>query len=182
MSSTLSSDNSLIARLCQHDTQALGMFYDRYGTLVYTLALRITGNHADAEAVSLDVFQMCWQSAATFRGNNVAAWVISITRHYALRALHACDDQVIASIGIYELEHTLTVSESTDGSVDAETMRTALSVLPIEQREAIELAYYSGLRSTTIATRLGRPSNMVKTYLRQALQVLYAQVRVNTKE
>lgn len=174
------SDSSLIDQLCQQDRQALGVLYDRYGTLVYTLALRITGNRAVAEAVSMDVFQTCWQSADMFRGSDVAAWLIGTTRQYALRALRLSVVKATASTGMRE--HTLTESKCVDGHADVPTMRAALSAIPIEQREAIEMAYYDGLSSTTIAVRLGEPLSVVKAYLRRGLQALHMHIRVGPNE
>lgn len=66
-SDTLSSDSILMAQLCQQDRQALGVLYDRYGTLVYTLALRMTGNRAAAEAVAWTYFRSAGNPQIPFK-------------------------------------------------------------------------------------------------------------------
>ena len=45
----------LIRRVAQGDQQALAAFYDATSTLVYGLAMRMLGNTATAEEVTLDV-------------------------------------------------------------------------------------------------------------------------------
>ena len=51
-------------------------------------------------------------------------------------------------------------------------MRAALSSLPTEQREVIELAYFDGLAQSEIAARTGQPLGTVKTRVRLAMQKL----------
>jgi RNA polymerase sigma-70 factor (ECF subfamily) len=48
------------------DQQALGTFYDATSALVYGLALRILGNAAAAEDVTLDVYMQVWRQAAVY--------------------------------------------------------------------------------------------------------------------
>jgi RNA polymerase sigma-70 factor, ECF subfamily len=47
-----------------------------------------------------------------------------------------------------------------------EIVRAALDNLPPEQREVIELSYYSGFTQTEIAARLGQPLGTIKTRTR----------------
>jgi RNA polymerase sigma-70 factor (ECF subfamily) len=51
-------------------------------------------------------------------------------------------------------------------------VRAALSELPAEQREALELGYFSGLSQSEIAQRTGQPLGTVKTRMRLAIQKL----------
>jgi DNA-directed RNA polymerase specialized sigma24 family protein len=63
----LPSDHTLIAQICQGQEAALALLYDRYGRLLYTIALRITGDRSTSEEVIQDVFQGVWQSAEGFQ-------------------------------------------------------------------------------------------------------------------
>src|SRR4028118_443280 len=73
-------DEELLALIAQRESEALGALYDRYGRLVYTVALRITGDRETAEEVTQDVFQNVWQSAAGFQSasGSATAWLMGI--------------------------------------------------------------------------------------------------------
>jgi RNA polymerase sigma-70 factor (ECF subfamily) len=60
-----------------------------------------------------------------------------------------------------------------DGELDlreqGRLLREALSVLTRDERQAIEMAYFSGLTYVEVATRLQRPLGTIKTRIRSAL-------------
>lgn len=92
LSATLSrdrtvSDIQLLIAIADCDGQALGQFYDRHGGLVYTVALHLTHNPAQAEEIVLDVFDAVWHYAHTFQSqHDVRPWLAGITRHRAMTA------------------------------------------------------------------------------------------------
>ena len=62
-----------------------------------------------------------------------------------------------------------------DAMVTMETgliVRAALAELPLEQRQAIELAYFRGLSQSEIAERTGQPLGTIKTRVRLAMAKL----------
>ncbi len=74
--------------MTQSDEQALGALYDRYGRLVYSLALHITGDLAIAEEVTQDVFQRVWTAADAFRAGCLEqGWIIALTQRQAKAVL-----------------------------------------------------------------------------------------------
>jgi RNA polymerase sigma-70 factor (ECF subfamily) len=56
----------------------------------------------------------------------------------------------------------------------AARVRAAVDTLPLEQREAIVLAYFGGLTFREVAVRLGLPEGTAKSRLRLALGKLSA--------
>jgi RNA polymerase sigma-70 factor (ECF subfamily) len=63
-------------------------------------------------------------------------------------------------------------SEQTEGSELRNHVQAALKDLPSEQREVLELGYFSGLSQTEIADVTGQPLGTVKTRMRLAMQKL----------
>ncbi len=84
-STRVPSDAFLIRQICQRHEPALGILYDRYSRLIYTVALRITGDQSIAEEVVQDVFSAVWKTAESFHADgNVKSWLNGITRHRAI--------------------------------------------------------------------------------------------------
>jgi RNA polymerase sigma-70 factor (ECF subfamily) len=171
------SDELLLLGARRHDEDALGMLYDRYGGLVFTLALRIVGDRDLAEEVMQDAFLRCWNSMDQFDGERgtVASWLMGITRNRAIDVLRGRqhqarlrENQTLPEAGPLEPG----TPDSSDDVVLQQTVGQALAELTDPQRQAIELAYYAGLTQAEVAERLGEPLGTVKTRMRDGLRRL----------
>jgi RNA polymerase sigma-70 factor (ECF subfamily) len=153
----------------RREESALGAIYDRYGRLVYTIALRITGDREAAEEVMQDVFQAVWQGVGSFQpGGSFAAWLTGIARHRAIDLTRSRRYRARARESALE-EYAASDSAAADALVLRTVVQEALHELPPTQREAIELAYYGGLTHVEIAGRLGEPVGTVKSRMRLGL-------------
>jgi RNA polymerase sigma-70 factor (ECF subfamily) len=172
------SDGLLIQAVRQRDERALKALYERYGALVFSLALRKLNDRGLAEEVLQDVFFRCWEQAHTYRpeAGSLAAWLFGITRNRCIdvrrgRQAHARERERD------ELPSPDTLQEP--GRADAAevvalqlTVQAALNELTPPQRQAITLAYYDDLSQSEIARRLGEPLGTVKTRIRAAMERL----------
>lgn len=172
-------DEELLGLIAQGDERALGTLYDRYGRLVYTIAMRITGDRLSAEEITQDVYHIVWQQVGGFRtsAGSVAGWMVGITRHRAIdeiRSRRHKSRQRETPVDEFMLEGLADSSNIEQQVVMREDVQAALGALPAAQRQAIELAYYGGLTSGEIATSLGTSVGTVKTRLRLGLVKLRA--------
>lgn len=172
-------DEELLVLMAQGDQQALGALYDRYGRLVFSIALRIVGDRLSAEEVVQDVFQIVWQQVATFRpaAGSVSGWMVGITRHRGIdeiRSRRHKSRQREVSTDEGPQEALSDSGNLEQQAVNRGDVRAALEGLPSAQRQAIELAYYGGLTCTEIASSLGTSVGTVKTRLRLGLVKLRA--------
>lgn len=160
---------------------ALAALYDASSPLVYGLALRILGERAAADDVTIEVFTQAYRQAGTYdplRGRPLA-WLLTITRSRALDRLRAEARRRRAEAPIEHAAHVPSDEDPIDVTVAGERRRevqTALDALTPDQRQAIELAYYGGLTHTEIAARLRLPLGTVKTRIRAAMTLLRARL------
>jgi RNA polymerase sigma-70 factor (ECF subfamily) len=168
-------DQSALARMARGDQAALAELYDRHARPVYSLALRILRERADAEDVVQDVFAQVWSQAGrydTSRGA-VAAWLLMMARSRAIDRLRARNARPETAADAQVVERLPDAAAPQDLQLlSAEQVRnlvSALNQLPASQRTALELAYYEGLTHVEIADRLSEPLGTVKTRIRQAV-------------
>lgn len=170
---------SILQRIVDRDQAALSALYDRYARIIYSLAYRVLGSPEESEEVVLDVFNQVWRSASNYNPakGKVDTWLFMLTRSRALdrlRALtlaakvtNACEDEAaVLPSQIASAEEEILISERRDRIV------AVLQQLPVEQREAIELAYYKGLTHIQIAATTGKSLGTVKTRIRLGLAKL----------
>jgi RNA polymerase sigma-70 factor (ECF subfamily) len=162
-------DAQLLNRVRGGDQQAMTEIFDRYGRLVYSVALRVLQDPAHAEDVMQDVFFKVWREPQTFlegRGP-LGAWLAVVARNRAIDALRrrkptdAVDDVVLVS--------KTNLASEIERNTMIEKVRGVLNGLPLEQRAPMELAYFEGLSHTEIAAKTGDPLGTVKTRIRTAL-------------
>lgn len=167
-------DRAVLARVAGGDVDALEELYDRYRTMAYSIALRVTGDATLAEDVLQDAFLGAWRHAARYvegRGS-VKTWLLAIVHHRAIDAIRRRRPTTTLPEREDVPPQALTVPDlwgDVAAGLDADAIREALTMLPEPQREAIELAYFGGLTQQEVAARTGTPLGTVKGRMRLGL-------------
>ncbi|MBP7929087.1 MAG: sigma-70 family RNA polymerase sigma factor [Acidimicrobiia bacterium] len=79
------SDETLVAKAQQGDREAMGELLDRHADLIYRLALRITGNPADADDAAQEAMINCVRRIGSFDGRSkFSTWVYRVATNSAL--------------------------------------------------------------------------------------------------
>jgi RNA polymerase sigma-70 factor, ECF subfamily len=168
--------SQLVRELANAQEEAMAELYDRTSAAVFALAVRITGNRADAEEVVIDVYTRLWRNADRYEGDRgaVIGWLLMMTRTASIDKLRqnrtqARQAETPASQG-YEAASSVPSPEAF-AMLEAErqSVREALAALPPEQQEALRLAYYRGLTHVEVAQQLMQPLGTVKTRIRLGL-------------
>jgi RNA polymerase sigma-70 factor (ECF subfamily) len=174
-------DERLVILLAGRDVRALEALYGRYGDYVYSVSLRVVGDAQLAEDIAQEVFLRLWRRPDLFdagRGRFVT-WLLSVARNKAIderrsrgrRFRHENPPGTGAEDVPSAAEDPV---DSALHAVDRVVIQRALGLLPAEQREAIQLAYFGGYTQQEIAEGLKQPLGTVKTRIRLGLQKLRA--------
>jgi RNA polymerase sigma-70 factor (ECF subfamily) len=159
------------------DEIALAVLYDRYGSLIYSLALRIVGDRNLAEHVLQRVFLRCWNGRERYDASAGTApvWLLGMAREIALEVAGAHEITVvgaISSLGQRRAGHGSDGPESGQAAVLRAMVGQALTVVSGRERTAIETAFYGGLTREQIADRLGQSPAAVGLQIRDGLRRL----------
>lgn len=170
----------LMQRLGKGDRQSFAELYDRFSSVLFSIACRVLNNHEAAQDVLQEVFVQIWEKAPLYdpaRGKPLT-WAITLTRNKAIDRLRTTQRR---SRLREDLEKEASAAEQFDDksslaavqSVEQGALvRAALTKLPREQIEALELAFFAGLTQVEIAERLQTPLGTVKARIRRGMMRL----------
>ena len=171
------SDDRILELITASDPEGIAMLYDRYGRLAFTLAFRVLGDQGAAEDVVQEAFLAVWRKGASYQADrgSLRTWVCSIVHHRSLDRLRGKSGKARQDLPIENAAPETSFSDTWDQvaqSLEREQIGRALDELPSEQREAIELAYFSGYSQSEISELLNVPLGTIKGRTRIALRKL----------
>ena len=173
-------DVQVAEQLAAGDVRALEVLYDRYGTLAFSVSVRVLGDPGRAEDVVQEVFLKIWTNAAHFdagRGS-LRTWLLTAVRNRSIDYLRGR--------GAHERsEKELPESAPAAGpgadpwrevslSMERDAVRQAVDSLPPEQKQTVELAYFGGYSYPEIAEMIRVPLSTVKGRMRLGLEKLHS--------
>ena len=167
----------LVQAVAAGDQMALHGLYERAHRVVFTLAMRITGNRETAEEVTLDVFHDVWRRASRYDAaqGSVLAWIMNQARSRAIDRVRFAQRKKRAEPASNE---PVMAAETLDGHdvlvvrQQCQALQAALAVLTPPEKQAIEAAFFSDLTHAEVAAQLKQPLGTVKTRIRSGLHKL----------
>ena len=165
------------------DRDCFRQLHERYAGVLFSAAYQVLNDPAEAEDVLQDVFVQIWDKAKLYdrtRGKPLT-WALTLTRNKSIDRLRSAQRRHRLKD---EVEKETTVSEqrgaggaqaggdSVERVYAGETkvmVRNAVLQLSTEQRQAIEMAFFSGLTQNEIAQRLDEPLGTVKARIRRGM-------------
>jgi RNA polymerase sigma-70 factor (ECF subfamily) len=159
------SDEQVLEAIGRGDDDALGVLYDRFGRLAFRLAFRILRDRALAEDAVQEAFLAVWRSADAYKRERAkpSTWILTVVHR---RAVDLVRREQIRRGEPLEVAPELVAGPADEDAVLRDrraAVQAALTELPGEQRQALELAYYGGLTQSELAERLGVPLGTVKS-------------------
>lgn len=185
---TAALDAALVERVARGDADALSELYDRFVSMLLALARRILGSQAEAEDVVQEVFVQVWHQAGRYQSSrsSVSTWLVLITRSRSIDRLRT--RQVVertAETAHQQNPRRHTSSEGSRNVLNRERgarIVAELEKLPPEQREVLELAFFSGLTQSEISAQTATPLGTVKTRTLLAMRKLRQALRDEVEE
>ena len=167
-------NTELLSRIAQGDQEAFGRFYDQYAHGLYSLVFKILNDGKETEDVLQEGFTQIWKKAAQYDGTRSSAftWAVMIMRNKAIDHIRTRQRQArlveAATLdGAYASDFE--EDESVFRNEKKALVKVALGKIPADQRQAIDLAFFSGLTQMQIAEKLGEPLGTVKARIRRGL-------------
>ena len=159
-----------IRRILDGDTGAFSFLVDKYRQMVFTLALKITGNREEAEDAAQEIFVKCFRSLGTY--NNRAAfatWLYRITYNHSVDIVKKNNrKRHTGNIDVDEEEDHPT-RPSLDETIDLKEVKVllkhAINRLSADDQVIVTLYYYDEFPLKDIAEIMGIRENNVKIKL-----------------
>jgi RNA polymerase sigma-70 factor, ECF subfamily len=169
MSTREPTDEELLERVGNRDRDAFEVLYRRYSRSMLGLALRRLGDRGRAEDALQETFTAIWRAAGTYRPERGAAapWLFAVARNSISDRRRARREPPAEAPD--EPSPEAGPDERAEQSWLSWRVHNALETLPDNERRLIELAYWSGLSQSEIASLVGIPLGTVKTRTRSAL-------------
>lgn len=179
MASSLSSktDNELMLRVKRGDLHLMGMLFKRHSQRMYAYFLRNTGSRSDAEDLLQTLFERMLRYRDTYRGDaKFTTWMYQVARN--LRVDYFKDksktaDREKAFVREFEDENrqeSMTITD--EQAIKKEILKKGMAQLTEDQREALVLGKYEGLKYSEIATILDCSEGAVKVRVYRAVKEL----------
>jgi RNA polymerase sigma-70 factor (ECF subfamily) len=157
--------------------------------MVFSLALRVTGEHGTAEEVAQDAFLELYRAVETLESeDHVRFWLRRVTVHRATDALRrravrpeAAAEEFLEEAHGPEVADGAGVNAALNSAIVAR-LEELLQALPEVMRVAVVLRYQEEMSPDEIAKLLGQPVATVKSHLQRGLQLLRRKAAVTMKE
>lgn len=167
-------DLDLMQRISEDQEESVGALYDRFGALVYRMAVQALPSPADAEDAVQEIFVRLWRTAGRFDPERaaLATWVMLITRRYLVDRLRRAKVRGRPA----SLVEAWSPPAKGAGPVDRvdlgerfEAVMKRIESLPELQRDVLKRAYLRGQTLREIGEELNRPLGTIKSTLSRAL-------------
>lgn len=164
-------DAELAAAFRDGGEQVLRRAYDRYGAMIYRIALASLPSRGDAEEVTQSTFVSAWQGRATYRpeAGPLSSWLVGIVRRRAIDRLRSLGRERLAQLAAETRHEVGAPPPGPDHIVERIVIADELGQLPDAQRRVLELAFFDDLTHSQIAALTGIPLGTVKSNLRRGL-------------
>src|SRR5262245_11190279 len=175
VSPSTTGEADLVALLRGQPAVGIAALYDRYGRLVFSMALRVVQDRGAAEEITQDVFMRCWRNLDRYQPGqgSLVSWLLSIAHNRAIDELRSRRGKnARREVSEDIIQPQVSLDPGFDEALLRGEIQQALTGLPPAQRDVIELIFWGGLTRREVADRLHLPLGTVHTRLRLGMDKL----------
>ena len=165
-------DASLVGRSAGGDLEAFEILVARYQRVLFKVALRMLGDHADASDATQAALVKAYQNLGSFDPRfRFFSWMYRILLNECLntrRGRRKYEQEEVA----FEVAGNGTPLDALERTERRARIQKALMALPHDYRQVVVLRHFAELSYDDIAATLGIPAKVVKSRLFTARQRL----------
>jgi RNA polymerase sigma factor (sigma-70 family) len=159
-------DVSVLQRFRNGDDEAVRQVYQRYGKLVFSVAMRVLSNKQQAEDATQQTFLQAWRAASSFdEGREFAPWLATIARRVAIDMQRSENRRPTSSIEVAGVSDPAMITQppSAEALWESWQVRAAIDNLDPTDRQVVHMQHMQGFTQSEIADRLGVALGTVKS-------------------
>ncbi len=158
-------------RLARGEEAALGELYDRFASLVHSLAHRVMGDEDAADQITREVFGYIWENPNAYdpKDGNMRSWIATLTQRQSVHRLRRSEAERIKAGGQRITEQFEDRVREANTAARADFIRDSM---PASIRAALDLAYLQRRDYRQAAKELGLTEDEARRRLRLGLQML----------
>ena len=169
------SEEELLVLLQNKDAQAFSYLFDNYSAALYGIIYKMVEDKELAEDILQDAFVKIWNNFASYDNGKgrLFTWMLNITRNLTIDMLRSKEYKKQNKIygSKINVDNFVDISSNAE-RFDSLGIRKYLTHLKKDQKQIIDLAYFSGFTQEEIAKHLSIPLGTVKTRMRSAIMEL----------
>jgi RNA polymerase sigma-70 factor (ECF subfamily) len=166
-------DHYLVARAREGYLDAYELLVQRHSAMAYRVALRLTGNHHDAQDVAQEALIAAWENLARFRaGSSFSTWLYQIVTRRALNKVSRGQPATSLNLLPDLADRAGEPAAAAERNLAANAVTDALLALPSPQRAVIVLHHFEGLSYSETAGVIGSTEPAVRSHLIRARRAL----------
>ncbi len=167
-------DEQLVSQyMLTHNREIIGVLYERYTHLLFTVSYKYLGNDADAEDTVMLVFEKLFEQLKKSEIHNFKSWIYTLTKNESLMHLRRkksgvrmMEDKLKKlEAELMESVHSNHLLGGPDGEHRIRYLETAINVLSPEQKQCVELFYLDEKSYREVEQITGYSYNEVKSHI-----------------
>lgn len=172
------SDEQLVFHYHLHkEPDCIGILYERYTHLVFSVCIKYLENVADAEDMTMNIFEKLLSELKLTRVENFKGWLFTVTRNECLMFLRKRKKNNLENLqklgsDIMESEEDLHLYSGELIEEKLQLLEQSIEKLNQEQKYCVQLFYLDELSYKEVSERTGYSMNEVKSHLQNARRML----------